>query len=245
MIDSTLGTIYEDVADLQERVASLEALMATAQSGISDLNTDISGLQSDITALKPQILAEGTDLDTLGLGSYIIPSASVCATLSNKPISNNATGFLKVISGGNEGQMTMYYIPCTKDTPSYYQRAYYQNSWGNWNTVNLVDSGWLDLTLVNGATAYSESQKPRYRQIGKEIFLNGVFKGITESNITIATLPSGFRPSKKTIVAVASVGQMISRLTIDTDGTITYNRSTIEPITNENYHSIACTFCVS
>lgn len=245
MIDSTLGTIYEDVADLQERVASLEVLMATAQSDILGLNTDVSGLQSDITALNPQILAENTDLNALGVGSYIIPNASVCATLQNKPTNSNSTGFIKVISGGNEGQKNMYYIPCAKDIPDYYHRAYYQSSWGGWNAINLTDSGWLDLTLINGAIAYNEVQKPRYRKIGKDVFLSGVFKGVIQSNTDIAVLPSGFRPSKKIIVAIASGGQIISRMSIDTNGTIAYNRSTIEPVTSENYHSIACSFCVS
>ena len=235
MPDITLGTIYEDVAALQEQVAQLQVEMVAAQETITALQGQV---------VSTVALTSNTDLNSLGVGKYYIPNATVCGTLLNKPVTSNATGYVEVIEGGADGQLNMYYIPCMKDTPTYYHRAFYQGSWGNWNTVNLVDSGWIDLTLVNGAEAYSEAQKPRYRRVGKEVFIAGVFKGVTASNTTIATLPSGYRPSKKVLFAVAAVGQIISRISIDTDGTIAYNRSTYEPIIAENYHSIACTFNV-
>ena len=167
------------------------------------------------------------------------------STLLNKPEGiGNPTGIIKVVSGGTDGQKTIYFMPCVKTNPSYYHAAFYQNSWGPWNCIDLIDSGWIDLPLDTGISAYSEAQKPRYRRVGKEVFLSGVFKGITESNTNIATLPNGYRPSKKIIVAVGSVGQIISRISIDVDGVISYNRSTIEPIVAENYHSVACTFNV-
>ncbi len=244
MIDSTLGTIYEDVADLQERVASLEALMATAQSGISELNTDVSELQSDITALTPQILAENTDLNTLGIGSYIIPSASICATLSNKPISSTATGFLKVVEGGNSGQLMMYYFPCAKAGASYYQRVYYENSWGAWNDIDVFNSGWLDLTLNSGVNPFNEEQKPRYRRVGKEVFITGVVKNISANNTVIATLPANYRPSKKIIIAVPSTGERFSRISILTTGVITYEQIDEGTPAASYWHSIACNFNV-
>lgn len=44
MIDSTLGTIYEDVANLQERVATLETQMSSVQTAISNLGASIEAL---------------------------------------------------------------------------------------------------------------------------------------------------------------------------------------------------------
>lgn len=231
-----MGTIYEDVAALQQAVETLQSDMITA-------NNNITVLQSDISGMQMVTLTEGADLHELAVGDYLIPDATVCATLLNKPDGvGNSTGRVLVRAGGNEGQKTVYYIPCVKTSPSYYQQSYYQSEWGSWNCVNLFDSGWIDLPLNDGISAYSEAQKPRYRRIGKEVFLSGVFTGVTASNTNIATLPNGYRPSKKVIFAVAAVGQIISRISIDTDGTIAYNRSTIEPIVAENYHSIACNF---
>lgn len=228
--DSALGTIYEDIAELQEKVEALENL-----TGVMKNTLDAMGVME---------LLENTDLNTLGVGDFVIPSAAVCATLLNKPIASTATGFIKVIEGGSAGQLMQYYYPCNKDDASYYQRAFYQGEWGSWHDVDIFNSGWHDLPLANGISAYSEAQKPRYCKTGNIVFISGVFTGITASNTVIATLPVKYRPSKKAIIACASVGQIFSRITIDTDGTITYNRSTIEPVVAENYHSIACSFYV-
>lgn len=235
--DSVLGTIYEDIADLQTRVTALENLTSVQQTTINAMQTVINGMG----AVE---LEENVDLNVLGVGDYIIPSNTVCATLLNKPIASNATGFIKVIEGGAAGQLMQYYFPCNKDDASYYQRAYYQGAWGSWHDINVFNSDWIDLSLATGISAYSEAQKPRYCRIGNIVFLSGVFTGVTASNTVVATLPVKYRPSKKVIIACASVGQIFSRLTIDTNGIITYNRSTIEPVIAENYHSIACSFYV-
>ena len=244
MIDSTLGTIYEDVANLQERVTALETQMTSVQAGMGDLSSDILGLEDDITALNPQILAENVDLNNLGVGSYIIPSASVCATLLNKPISNNATGFIKVVSGGSAGQLMMYYFPCAKAGASYYQRAYYESAWGNWNDIDVFNSGWLDLTLNSGVNAFNEEQKPRYRRVGKEVFITGVIKNISANETAIATLPVNYRPSKKIIIAVPSTGERFSRISILTSGVITYEQIDNSTPVASYWHSLACNFNV-
>lgn len=105
-----------------------------------------------------------------------------------------------------------------------------------------ADSGWHDIPLKDGITAYSSEQRPAYRRIGETVFLAGVFKGVTEHNTDIAVLPEGFRPARKVILPFASIGQKINRMEILTDGTIRYSRSTIEPTLVENWHSIACCF---
>lgn len=215
--------IYEDVALLQEQMTAA---------------------QEQLAALTVTPLTEGTDLHTLTVGKYIVPSAAICATLLNKPTTSNATAFINVIESGNAGQLTIFYIPCTKETASYYHAAFYQDAWGAWNTVNLTDTGWLDLPLADGITAYSEGQKPRYRRVGKEVFVSGVLKGATATNQTVATLPSGYRPSKKVMFPIACVGQMIGKISIETSGEIILNRTTVEPVLAENWHSIACSFNV-
>lgn len=62
----------------------------------------------------------------------------------------------------------------------------------------LYDSGWKYLTLQNGATIFNENNKPRYRKIGNIVYLDGLFSSpatSVTSPLTIATLPSGYRPS--------------------------------------------------
>lgn len=110
--------------------------------------------------------------------------------------------------------------------------------------AQLADSGWLDLPLSEGITQYNVEQKPRYRRIGKEVFLSGVFKGVTANNTSVGTLPEGFRPSKKIMYAVPSVSQCMSRISISADGVITHERATVEPLSASNWHSIACIFTI-
>lgn len=105
-----------------------------------------------------------------------------------------------------------------------------------------TDTGWIDIPLASGITAYSEEQAPRCRKIGKDVFLSGVLRGVTAKDQTVATLPVGFRPSKKVMFAVCSVGQMFTKMTVNTNGTIVLNRSSIEPVEAINWHSIACDF---
>lgn len=223
-----MSNIYDDVEALTARVATLETTVAT--------------LETQIASMQVATLAEGADLHELAVGKYLIPNATVSATILNKPVTNTHTATVEVIAGGDAGQKTVIYQTCSKTDSGYYHCAYYSGAWGNWNEVKHFDSGWIDLPLATAITAYSDAQKPRYRKIGKTVFLTGVYRGATAQNEVIATLPSGYRPTYKVIAATASVGQMIAKISIETNGEIILNRTTVEPIVSENWHSIACCF---
>lgn len=231
--------IYEDVALLQSQVVELQAQMSTANTNIANLNVALGQLNPGATELTAD-----TDLSSLGAGTYVIPSTSVSATLLNKPTANTATGYIIVLEGGSAGQLIMYYIPCAKEGTSYYQRAYYEGSWGTWKEVNVFDSGWLDLPLSSGVIAFNEEQKPRYRRIGKEVFISGVVKNISVFNTVIATLPVDYRPSKKVIFAVPSTATKFSRISIQTNGVMTYEQSNDDVVGTGNWHSVACNYNV-
>ena len=221
-IPAYAGTIYEYVEALTERVATLE--IAVENSKTKELTTN-------------------TDLFELGVGKYYIPNTSVCATLLNKPTTSTATAYIEVLPGGNSGQLIMRYIPCAPSA-SYYQIAYYEGTWDSWKEVNLYDSGWIDLPLSGNVTAFNDEQKPRYRRMGNEVFITGVVKNISEFNTVISTLPANYRPSKKIIIAVPSTGTKFSRISILTNGVITYEQSNDNIIGTSNWHSIACSFNV-
>lgn len=227
-----MSTIYEDVATLQEQMTSVQGRMST-------IETKLTGI------VTTRELLANEDLNTLGVGTYIIPNTAVSESLLNKPINaNTATGFINVVAGGNSGQLMMYYFPCAKEGASYWQRSYYAGSWGTWNEINVFDSGWIDLPLSGDVVAFNDEQKPRYRRIGKEVFLTGVVKNISSFNTVIATLPVNYRPSKKIIFATPSTATKFSRISILTTGVITYEQSNDDIIGSGNWHSVACTFNV-
>lgn len=63
--------------------------------------------------------------------------------------------------------------------------------------AQLEDSGWIVLPLATGVEAYSAELTPKYRKVGKAVYLTGVVKGITAANAVLGTLPEGFRPTRQ------------------------------------------------
>ena len=62
----------------------------------------------------------------------------------------------------------------------------------------LNDTGWITLPLASGISA-SESGRglPQYRKIGNHIYIRGtVDVTVSDSKVLVATLPSGYRPSR-------------------------------------------------
>lgn len=208
---------------------------------MANIYDDVELLQQQMATVYPQTLIGDTDLNTLAVGVYLIPNSTVCASLQNKPTSSNATGIIRVFDGGDSSQKTMHYIPCA-NVPTYYQRAYYLGEWTEWNTVDLVDTGWLDLTLVSTVVAYGTTQKPQYRRIGKQVFVRGVYlgagTGITVGT-TIATLPEGFRPSQRIMKYAPCYGMGVDRLEIETDGTIAIAQTTVTTANINHFHSFS------
>lgn len=59
----------------------------------------------------------------------------------------------------------------------------------------LVDSGWIDLTLNSGWSYQYDTDKPQYRRIGNVVYLRGLVDGTASAPTTIGELPVGYRPS--------------------------------------------------
>lgn len=231
--------IYDDVETLQQQ-------MAEASEKLANLEDSVENIKLQLDGIEPKVLTENVDLNTLTRGLYIIPNAAVARTLLNKPAQvTTETGYINVVDAGIAGQILQYYVPCVKEGGKYFVRAYYSGSWGDWQLIDHTDTGWFDLPLTNVATAFSEEQKPRYRRIGKTVFIAGVVKGVTSNDVVIATLPEGFRPSKRTIFANASSDGSTSSFTLYPNGNIGLNRnSSANPITAGQWHSVACSFCI-
>lgn len=78
-----------------------------------------------------------------------------------------------------------------------------------------ADSGWINFTLENGASAYNTSLKPAVRCIGDRVYLRGAFKGLTTLGNTICTLPVAYRPAMAHTWTTASVnGSSVARTVV-------------------------------
>lgn len=82
-------------------------------------------------------LQDGQDLNTiLEPGFYAIPTTAISQTLVNKPWTATSTGSLIVLREGNGLQKCQIAHQCNKDGGCIYERSYYTNEWGEWQTVH-------------------------------------------------------------------------------------------------------------
>ena len=96
------------------------------------------------------------------------------------------------------------------------------------------DTGWVELTPLNGASHYNDTNKMAYRKIGKQVFLRGAFKGSLVNGTYIATLPVGFRPA-----------QIHTWTSSQVDGT-TYGRAVVmQVLTNGNIRFLTASGALS
>ena len=220
-------SIYDDVLELQTKVATLEE--------------QVSSLQNCSNAVA---LTAGADIFELAFGDYIIPNATVAQSLLNKPTeAGNSTGFVSVVSGGDEGQKTVFYKTCSKNTVVHYECAYYGGTWGNWRSVHEVDSGWIALPLASGITAHNASNFPcSYRKIGNKVYVRGCVTGFAEAAKVITTLPEGYRPAASFYIQRATNGGKTDTFNVRNNGIIERVSTTLPTLATDNYHFIDVSF---
>lgn len=173
------------MANVYEEIDALKARMSVVESDISDLTIDFQ-------LTVPSQLEQGNDLNDLTEGMYYIPTAAISNTLLNLPVTGN-TGIVEVFTAGTNGQLIQRFTPCIKNSLIIYEREFYSNAWGNWSIIDLTDTGWKTLPLVDGIQTYGGSV-PQYRRIGKVVSIRGAVKNVLATG-PLATLPEGCRPA--------------------------------------------------
>lgn len=212
------------------------------------LQQEMEQAKTDISAMKPLELAENTDLNNLtAAGMYIIPTEAISGTLTNKPVTGSATGFVQVVAGGIDGQVTMFFHTCSKSYPLCYQRAYYGNGWGDWLKTDILDSGWKSLPLTSGITAHNAASFPcRYRRTGNTVYIQGCVTGFTDVEKVVATIPEGYRPSSSFYSLQATQGGNTDTFNVRTNGEIRRMSTTmpVASLANSNYHFINFSYLI-
>lgn len=83
------------------------------------------------------------------------------------------------------------------------------------------DTGWITLPLASGVTA-SESGRglPQYRKIGNHVYVRGTIDVTTleDSSVLVATLPSGYRPSRVDFNLQTCYGPRIAQIFVNAYG---------------------------
>ena len=105
---------------------------------------------------------------------------------------------------------------------------------GETGSVNMTDSGWIPLTLVNGATKfdYTGVMMPSYRILiinnTKIVQVYGMFSGL-KSNTVFANIPSNIVPTQQLqLKALDRIGTNTCMFNINTNGTLAVQGSATE-----------------
>lgn len=163
-------------AGVDEKINALQwqkyALTTNTGSTISLNNLDLNNPESQIT----------------GSGIFYL------YTPTNGPKNVASNGILNVIYV-NSNYIKMLFMPYNSNK-MFIRSKVGEGKWLDWEetTNNTIDTGWLDLPLINGVVPYGITYKPAYRLINENgkntLYLRGAVKNIASKNITIANLPS-------------------------------------------------------
>lgn len=93
----------------------------------------------------------------------------------------------------------------------------------------VADSGWKNASITGSFSLYGSDSVLRYRKIGRIVQVEGVLRPSTTlsgsaTNLTIFTLPDGYRPSAAVVTLCQGSGSCHWALTIKTNGEVCFAR---------------------
>lgn len=177
------------------------------------------------------LIPNSTDLNELMASGFYKFSAATLATMLNCPITAGGSGCVIVIDMGDSGQKMQIAIRCSSTVYEIWERVYYSSKWWDWYEISGFDTGWKTATLTSSFETYAGNAENalKYRRKGKSVFVKGVvtptstLTGGTD-NVTITTLPEGYRPPVQQNFVCQGSGTSIWLCTITSGGAVRFAR---------------------
>ena len=185
-------------------------------------------------------------------------------SISNSP-SNNFTGSAGFINDTYlwtfpayvfTGSKTLATVQILNVNGFFYKRIRYSmnNSWTSWDEIltksqiqNLTpDSGWKNVTLGSGFSAYNSSSTPKIRKIGNIVELRGTVKNtnaFTSNGSVLNGIPSNMRPYQ-TVYVVQTANYHNIQMLIKTDGTVGLERCGSGTVAESAWITVCATWFV-
>ncbi|OAX04931.1 hypothetical protein A9J92_04005 [Staphylococcus epidermidis] len=171
---------------------------------------------------------DGEQLINLSIGTrYVVRT-------SNNPDNTNSNGWLTKYERKSD-VMLIRYQPYNSTV--IYQKRFY-NGWSEWERVgsDVVDTGWIDLQLVNSASPHNDLvSKGGFTSAYRTITQNGVTKKMLRINATtikhgqtIALLPKEFVKNLMFFSISAPRNKNSGRISLNTSGTVNFD-ATVDP----------------
>ena len=112
-------------------------------------------------------------------------------------------------------------------------RTFVNSQWYKWTKLayaaDVADSGWQNASITGSFALYGSDSVLRYRKIGRIVQVEGTIRPSTTlsgsaTNLTIFTLPEGYRPSATVVTLCQGSGSCRWALTIKTNGEVCFSR---------------------
>ena len=153
---------------------------------------------------------------------------------SNNPNGTNNNGWLTKYKRNGDAILIRYQ---PYNSTVIYQKRFYK-SWSDWERVgsDVVDTGWIDLQLVNSASPHNELvTKGGFTSAYRTITQNGITKKMLRINATtikhgqtIALLPKEFVKNLMFFSISAPRNKNNGRISLNTSGTVNFD-ATVDP----------------
>ncbi|MCG1085188.1 BppU family phage baseplate upper protein [Staphylococcus epidermidis] len=153
---------------------------------------------------------------------------------SNNPNGTNNNGWLTKYKRNGDAVLIQYQ---PYNSTVIYQKRFYK-SWSDWERVgsDVVDTGWVDLQLVNSASPHNELiTKGGFTSAYRTITQNGITKKMLRINATtikhgqtIALLPKEFVKNLIFFSISAPRNKNNGRISLNTSGTVNFD-ATVDP----------------
>lgn len=167
------------------------------------------------------------------LMSLPIGTRYVVLTLNN-PTGTNNNGWLTKYKRNGDTVLIQYQ---PYNSTVIYQKRFYK-SWSGWERVgsDVVDTGWIDLQLVNSASPHNDLvSKGGFTSAYRTITQNGITKKMLRINATtikhgqtIALLPKEFVKNLMFFSISAPRNKNSGRISLNTSGTVNFD-ATVDP----------------
>ncbi|MCG1769819.1 BppU family phage baseplate upper protein [Staphylococcus epidermidis] len=175
------------------------------------------------------------DLDMENIEEKITKAGSYWVSgVTNGPV--NINGILLAIHGASDSYKKIIYTP--HNSNRIFLKSKNGSVWTDWERVSsdVVDTGWIDLQLVNSASPHNELvTKGGFTSAYRTITQNGITKKMLRINATtikhgqtIALLPKEFVKNLMFFSISAPRNKNNGRISLNTSGTVNFD-ATVDP----------------
>lgn len=122
------------------------------------------------------------------------------------------------------------------------------------NMPTVTDTGWQNISFLNGTTSYDSSETPKARLFSVNgvyfLSLKGAFKGLTSNNMDIGKIPNEISSVLERSISfaqnmsVSGENAHFTRMKLSSDGIIKIERATLNTVSKNQWFPVDATIMI-